>query len=121
MGIIKTGIQAGVAYAAVNKVANSLEANAKAKAGNKVPPHAPCNCPHCPFSAQAVYGNAHGSRDAAAAAAYAYGASPYAPAPGANANASYYAAQAGAPVPRDSDHVLERGGAAGDDKKGYYE
>lgn len=56
MGLIKTGIQAGVAYAAVNKVANAVEANAKAKGSNKVPPHAPCNCPHCPYSAQAVYG-----------------------------------------------------------------
>ncbi|WOO84111.1 uncharacterized protein LOC62_05G007633 [Vanrija pseudolonga] len=56
MGIIKTGIQAGVAYAAVNKITKTMEATAQAKHGKQTPPHPPCNCPHCPYSEQSVYG-----------------------------------------------------------------
>ncbi|KAL1406623.1 hypothetical protein Q8F55_008329 [Vanrija albida] len=102
MGLLKTGIQAGVAYAAVNKITKSLEATAAAKSSKSMPPpHPPCNCPHCPFSQQAVFGN--GSTSAPTAQPMSPG---YAP----PASASYYACE-GAPVPQPSDRVLE-GGAA---------
>ncbi|KAL1406603.1 hypothetical protein Q8F55_008309 [Vanrija albida] len=61
MGLLKTGIQAGVAYAAVNKITKTMEATAAAKNNNKTPPHPPCNCPHCPYSEQAVYGAGAGA------------------------------------------------------------
>lgn len=61
MGIVKTGIQAGAAYAVVRKVTKAIEANNESK---RVNPHPPCNCPHCPYSHQAIYnGAAPGPRD----------------------------------------------------------
>ncbi|RSH83277.1 uncharacterized protein EHS24_006952 [Apiotrichum porosum] len=57
MGLIKTGIVAGTALAATSKVAKAIEKNQANNNNNssmQTPPHPPCNCRFCPYSAQAT-------------------------------------------------------------------